>query len=331
MKLTILSVSICLTISLANACFSQTSPTTESKTSTSVIRTLIVDGQNHYHPAWPKTTAMMKAFLLETGRFSVDVARSRFTQNGTEMLKLYPLNDGKDYEEVKDSKTDPDFKPDFSKYDLVVNNFGFGAAPWPVETQTAFVDFMKNGGGLVTVHAADNCFPEWVEYNKMTALGGWGGRNQKSGPYVYYSADDKVVRDTSEGVGGNHGPQHEFVVVMRESHPITAGLPKSFLHAKDELYEKLRGPGENMQILATAFASPEQKGSGRHEPILMTVQYGKGRVFHTTLGHADYSCECVGFSTTLVRGAEWAATGNVTLPVPQDFPTPDQSRVRITK
>ena len=102
------------------------------------------------------------------------------------------------------------------------------------------------------------------------------------------------------------------------------------MHTKDELYQELRGPAKNMTVLATAFAdkegnaapwAPEQVGSGRHEPALMTIDYGKGRVFHTILGHTDYSMECVGFITTLQRGAEWAATGNVTQAVPDDFPS----------
>ena len=83
-----------------------------------------------------------------------------------------------------------------------------------------------------------------------------------------------------------------------------------------------------MTILATAFASPKKKGSGRHEPLLMALDYEKGRVFHTTLGHAAYSCECVGFITTFLRGAEWAATGEVTIAVPEDFPTAKKESVR---
>lgn len=292
------------------------------------IAVLIIDGQNN-HDAWPKTTVMMKQYLVETGKFSVDVQRSKYTWKGVELLKEFPLKDGKAYENLADPKPDPDFHPDFSKYDVVVCNFGYGAAAWPEATRADFVNYMKNGGGLVSVHAADNCFPDWPEFNQMIGLGGWGGRNEKSGPYVYYNEAGEIVRDTSAGGGGNHGPQHQFAVVIRdEQHPITAGLPAAFMHSQDELYEQLRGPAENMHILATAFASPDQKGSGRHEPMLMTIDYEQGRVFHTTLGHADYSMECVGFITTFLRGTEWAATGKVTIEVPVDFPTPNVASSR---
>jgi type 1 glutamine amidotransferase len=90
----------------------------------------------------------------------------------------------------------------------------------------------------------------------------------------------------------------------------------------------LRGPGENMHVLATAFASPEHGGTGRHEPMIFTINYGKGRVFHTPMGHGDYSMECVGFIATLQRGAEWAATGKVTQELPKDFPTAEEGKSR---
>ena len=83
-----------------------------------------------------------------------------------------------------------------------------------------------------------------------------------------------------------------------------------------------------MEILATAYSSPDHKGSGRHEPMLMTLSYGKGRVFHTPMGHADYSMECVGFITSLTRGTEWAATGKVSQNIPTDFPTAEKSSKR---
>jgi type 1 glutamine amidotransferase len=184
---------------------------------------------------------------------------------------------------------------------------------------------VRNGGGLVVIHAANNAFGDWKEYNEMIGLGGWGGRNEHSGPYVYLDAEGKLVRDESKGSGGHHGPQHDFQVVVRDpEHPITKGMPRAWMHVKDELYDLLRGPGENMNILATAYADKAKGGSGRHEPMIFTVDYGKGRVFHTPMGHGDYSMECAGFITTFVRGAEWAATGKVTLPIPDDFPTEDK-------
>lgn len=264
------------------------------------LKALIVDGQNN-HKVWPKTTQMMKSYLEDTKLFTVDVATS------------------------KPEGSDPDFKPEFSKYDVVVNNFGHGAAPWPRETQSAFEDFVRNGGGLVIVHAADNSFPEWPAYNEMIGLGGWGNRDEKSGPYVYTNANGDVIRDTSPGKGGNHGPQHEFPIVIRDrDNPITQGMPVEWMHTRDELYDQLRGPALNMKILATA----ESRITGRHEPMMMTIRFGKGRIFHTPMGHAEYSQECVGFITTLQRGTEWAATGKVTIPIPKDFPTADATSSR---
>lgn len=175
------------------------------------------------------------------------------------------------------------------------------------------------------IHAANNAFGDWKEYNEMIGLGGWGGRNESSGPYVFVDANGKIVRDTTPGPGGHHGAQHPFQVVVRnDQHPITAGMPSAWMHVRDELYDLLRGPGANMQILATAYADPEKGGSGRHEPMLMVIEYGKGRVFHTPMGHGNDSQQCVGFITALQRGAEWAATGKVTQPLPDDFPTADQ-------
>lgn len=262
------------------------------------LKALIVDGQNN-HGNWPTTTRMMKKYLEETGLFAVDVATT--AKEGT----------------------DSSFKPEFGKYQVVVSNYN--GADWPRETQEAFVKYVAGGGGFVVVHAANNSFGNWKEYNEIIGLGGWGGRNEKSGPYVYLDEKGKLVRDESKGSGGHHGPQHPFQIIVRDAeHPVTKGMPREWLHANDELYDLLRGPAENMRVLATAFAAKEKGGSGRHEPMIFTVEYGKGRVFHTPMGHGNDSQECVGFITTLQRGAEWAATGKVTTKIPSDFPTADK-------
>ena len=286
------------------------------------LKALIIDGQNN-HGVWPQSTYMMKRYLEETGLYSVDVARSKYTWKGDDLINQYPIKGLPKTEALAEPKPDPDFNPDFSQYDVVVSNFGWKAAAWPEETQSAFDAYVSGGGGFVVIHAANNSLPEWDAYNKMIGMGGWGGRTEKEGPYLYFDAMQKLVRDPSPGRGGSHGAQTPFLVTIRDAdHPITQGLPTDWLHTKDELYAQLRGPAENIDVLATAYSDPENKGTGRHEPMLMTLDYGQGRVFHTTLGHADYSFECVGFITTFLRGTEWAATGMVTQSdVPADFPT----------
>ena len=261
------------------------------------MKALIIDGQNNHD--WKATTPVLKKILEDTGLFAVDVA--------TAPAKAQDMDS---------------FKPRISDYQVVVSNYN--GEPWPKETQEAFVNYVKSGGGFVSVHAANNSFPEWKEYNEIIGLGGWGGRTEKSGPYVRY-VEGKVVRDTSPGTGGSHGAQHAFPVEVRDpSHPITSGLPGQWMHGKDELYDRLRGPAENLTILATAYADPATKGSGQHEPMLMVITYGKGRVFHTTLGHSVEAMKCVGFITTLQRGCEWAATGKSTRKIPSDFPTAER-------
>ena len=290
------------------------------------MKALIIDGQNN-HAAWPKTTAMMAAYLEETGLFDVDFARTQYTWKGGDLLAEFPVNGG-GHEDLPQPKADPNFTPDFAAYDLVVSNFGYNAASWPEETRQAFTEYVKGGGGVVIVHAADNSFGDWQEYNRIVGLGGWGGRNESTGPLVYVK-DGEVVRDDTPGNAGAHGPQHEFAITVRDdSHPVTEGLPREFLHVKDELYQNLRGPAEGMTILATAYADPQYGGTDRHEPMIMVIDYGEGRVFHTPLGHADYSMEGVGFITVFKRGAEWAATGQVTQDVPEDFPGEDEATKR---
>ena len=286
-----------------------------------VLRALIIDGQNN-HEQWPKITYMMKRYLEETGKFTVDVQRTYYTWNGGDLEAKYPIKGLPATQSLPKPKMDSAYHPDFFKYDVVIGNFGWNAAPWSDGTQADFEKYINNGGGLVVVHAADNSFPMWPAYNRMIGLGGWGDRTEKDGPFVYYDKEGKLVRDTSPGRAGSHGAQKEFLITVRNSkHPITKGMPLNWMHSKDEMYDRLRGPAENMEVLATAFSPKDNRGTDRHEPMLMTIKQGKGRIFHTPLGHVDYSVECVGFIISLQRGAQWAATGKVDIPIPADFPT----------
>ncbi|MEM9527117.1 MAG: ThuA domain-containing protein, partial [Bacteroidota bacterium] len=292
------------------------------------IKVLIVDGQNN-HVVWPKSTIMMKKYLEDTGLFTVDINRTSSTWRANKEQEYLALADVPSTIDLDQPTTDDNFKPKFKKYDVVISNFGWKAAPWPAKTQKKFEKFVAKGGGFVSVHAADNSFPKWLAYNKMIGLGGWGNRNEKDGPYVYYNNEGELIRDTSPGGGGAHGSRHEFPITVRNpDHPITKGMPKVWMTTADECYAKLRGPAENMTVLATGKDLSEKAPTDRHEPMLMVIEYGKGRVFHTTLGHDTRSFEGVGFIYSFLRGVEWAATGQVTQSLPEDFPTAEEATSR---
>ena len=264
------------------------------------IKTLLITGQNNHN--WQVSHVVLKQILENSGRFDGDFVIS--PEQGKDMSG---------------------FVLDFSPYQLVV--LDYNGDSWPEETNRRFLEYVQNGGGVVIYHAADNAFSKWPEFNRICALGGWEGRNENSGPYVYWK-DGKLVKDSSAGPGGSHGRQHEYVLNGRDKvHPVVKGLPLKWRHAKDELYDRMRGPGNIRDILYTAYSDKETNGSGREEPLVFTVDYGNARIFHTMLGHAGATTEdniamqCTGFQVLLLRGAEWAATGKVTQKVPKDFPT----------
>lgn len=261
------------------------------------IKVLIIDGQHNHN--WKQTTPYLKKVLEQGGRFTVDVSSN-----------------------VKPGEKAPEgtvaFPPDLSKYDVVVSNYN-GAA-WPAEFQKEFEARVREGKlGLVLFHAANNCFGSWPEFNKMIGLG-W--RDSKFGDRIYLDDDGKEVRVPKGEGRGTGETNHPYAVVVRDSnHPITKGMPKEWMHAKDQLMHNLRGPAEGMKVLATAYC-PATKAN---EPIVWTVEYGKGRIVHTPMGHDVFAMSCIGFATTMWRGTEWAATGKVTLSVPENFPTADKA------
>ena len=245
------------------------------------IQVLIITGQNGHN--WRGTTPILRKILEDTEKFEVHVTEE-FRGGGPETLK---------------------------PYDLVVLNYqDRGNRPelrWGDRADKALVDFVNSGKGLVVYHFSMAAFDGWTEYEKMSAAN-WRPNY------------------------GHHSAPHNYVVDIKDQeHPITKGLKLSFPQANDELYSNLRWqPAGSYHVLATAYddhalyaasrtdarAPQPLEGTGANEPMLWTVDYGKGRVFTTALGHDVEQVQTPAFMTTFARGAEWAATGKVTLPIP---------------
>jgi type 1 glutamine amidotransferase len=302
----------------------------EEKKADGKIRVLIIDGQNNHN--WRATTPFMKKVLEDCGRFQVDVATTPEKLNAPRKPKN---NDAKAEAAYKEAlakyqealpvykKAMEMFHPDLSGYEVVLSNYN--GDPWPPKFQATLEEYVKSGkGALVIVHAANNSFGSWLEYNRMIGMG-WRGNN--FGERLTLDAEGKEKRvPKGQGPGSGHGAGHAFLITIRDAeHPISKGMPSSWMHARDELYHGMRGPIEHVKLLATAYSDRSKGGTGEHEPMIWTVTYGKGRVFHTPMGHDLNGMRCVGFITTLRRGTEWAATGKVTIPIPENFPTAEKT------
>lgn len=210
---------------------------------------------------------------------------------------------------------DKPFSFDFIQRDADVVVLNFNEVEWDETTKRSFEEYVYGGGGVMVMHEADNAFPDWEGYNRIIGLGGWYGRDVNSGPYLYYK-DGEQVRDPQPGICGSHGPTAPFEIEVRNSeHPIMKGLPAKWMHYGDQLTSNLRGPAEQVEILATAYSDPANRGSGKDEPMIFTIGYGEGRIVQTVLGHTQAgNGEAVGnrgFQVTFLRSVEWVATGEV--------------------
>jgi type 1 glutamine amidotransferase len=189
---------------------------------------------------------------------------------------------------------------DFAKYDALVSNYttypNVKGHRWPAQTEKAFLDYIAAGHGLVLFHAASTAWNDWPEFTDLIGMTWQEGQSA-------------------------HGNYHSFVVhIIDQEHPVTKGM-KDFQHLKDELYHRQLMHG-TAKVLATAFSAKAMHGSGQNEPMIVVTEYGKGRVFHNAMGHDTPPMACVAWRSLMLRGAEWAATGKVTIPIPAAWPTP---------
>jgi type 1 glutamine amidotransferase len=176
---------------------------------------------------------------------------------------------------------------DFQKFDVVLNNWNSwpeNDLRWPAETETALLKFIENGGGFVTFHASSSAFYKWPEFQEISTAA-W-------------------IMDTT-----SHGKVSETnVSIENKKHPVTKGM-KDFV-IFDELWLNA-AVNPKFEVLGTASDQKTTKEGIKPQPAIMVANYGKGRIFHTILGHDVKAMENEGFRTLLLRGSEWAATGKV--------------------
>ncbi|WP_159475125.1 ThuA domain-containing protein [Dyadobacter sp. 3J3] len=271
------------------------------------IPVLIVDGFSNHD--WKQTTAVTKWLLEESGRFLVEVSSI-----------------------PADSLERSVWNPDFSKYALIVqntNNIQNPSLRWPGQAEKKLEEYVRNGGGLYILHSANNAFPHWKEYDKMIGLG-W---RRASEGYALEIVGAKTITRIApgEGEGTGHGDRFNALIQVLTPHPINKGYPIQWQTANTEVYYFPRGPAENISVLSCAFDSTS---THRTWPVEWVVRYGKGRVYNSSLGHLwkgeSYppAYRCMGYQTTVIRAAEWLATGKVTFPIPADFPTASKQSLR---
>ena len=247
------------------------------------IRALILSGRNNHD--WRTTTPFLRELLDGTGRFDSRVA------------------------EATDALTAETLAP----FDVLIVDYG--GPRWGDAAERAIEAFVQSGKGFVSVHGACYHFcgldvitdghrpvgwkePAWPGFRRMVGCG-WDAPQPK----------------------GYHGPRHSFPVRITDpNHPITAGMPESFI-ATDELYHAMFVIPE-ARVLARAHSSVEKGGTGNDEPMLLVTEFGQGRCFTTVLGHEIPAMWEPGFRATFLRGVEWAATGKVTLPPDAGWPKP---------
>lgn len=226
-----------------------------------MIKCLLLSGENNHD--WRRSSPFIKQVLEESGLFEVTL-----TENPSEALEN---------------------AEGLCKYNLIFSDYN--GPEWSEKAKANFEAAVRDGMGLVVLHAADNAFPGWVEYEKMVGL---------------------LWR---EGTG--HGGFVEIDCrIVDKDHPITKGL--SDFRKREELYHRLvHMHNVPYHVLAVAYSDPKDGGTGNDEPILIATQYGAGRIYHNALGHVweggDMSAlEDDNFKRTITRGSEWAATGDVT-------------------
>lgn len=187
----------------------------------------------------------------------------------------------------------------FERCDVIVSNWTchpqMTGGPWTEEGKKAFGDALRAGKGLVQFHAASTACTDWEDFQEISGL-------------------------TWKWEHTNHTQYHTFKVLIRDhDHPITKDMPDFWI--TDELYQQMVKMGKtDYHLLASAWSEQQFGGISKTQPMLITTRLGRGRGVNCLLGHDVRAMSNAAFKTIMLRSTEWAATGNVTIPIPEGWP-----------
>lgn len=220
-----------------------------TKPSSGPLKILILTGSNNHD--WEATTKSLQEIFAESEQFTVN-------------LELNP-------ERITAELLE--------KYDILLSNwnsYGKGKTPaWPQEAKDAYLEFVRQGGGHVVLHAGSSAHYDWADYQTI-GLANWA--NGRTG----------------------HGKIHEFEVrASNPHHPIAEGI--SSFKTTDELWHK-PFVAPNAKVIFEAYSNVTKNW----EPSILTGRFGEGRCFTILLGHDAKSMRNPDFRKLLLRGTAWA-------------------------
>ena len=178
---------------------------------------------------------------------------------------------------------------DFLQVDVILSNWNSwpeNDLRWPVKTELALLQFIENGGGFVTFHSSSSAFYNWPEFQKISTAA-W--------------IMDSTYHDK---------PSETRITITSKMHPVTKGVNDFDIF--DELWIQAAENPE-FEVLGTASKKEISETEIKPQPAIMVAGYGKGRIFHTILGHDINAIQNPGFSILIINATEWTATGKVTL------------------
>jgi len=220
----------------------------------------------------PDSAKAAKKVLIVTGQ---DYPGHKWQETAPVLAKALSADTRLQVKVTEDPKTLA--SPDLQQYDAVVLHFMNWEQPDPgPEARDNLKRFVEGGKGLVLVHFACGAFQEWPEFRNLA------GR----------SYDPKLPP---------HDPFGTFrVEIINKEHPITKGMQP--FDTTDELYTCLAGD-RPIEVLATAKSMVD----GKDYPMAFVLTCGKGRVFHSPLGHDAAALANPSVGELFRRGCAWVA------------------------